>query len=212
LVANALVLCLAVCGVAQPLPPCDVESTLRAHVAHSWKVDAQEVVLDLPASVAQAAAGPRQCPRVLGGRAGWFTAVAGSGTAIRFRAGVSARAPVALRDLAVGSVVQDGDWAWQRVEVWGEPAQSVTEPGGWVVRAPIRAHEVITPQRVRPPAAVLAGEALVLSIRAGDVMLQTPVTALGRAGVGDVVQVRLPGGRGSLRATVTAPGHATINH
>lgn len=89
--------------------------------------------------------------------------------------------PVAARDLPRGAVLGDGD-------VEGQGAGSVE---GWVTRRVIAAGEPLRAPAVAPPDLVRSGEVVQLVWRDGEIEIRLVGRAMGSAGRGERVQVRV---------------------
>lgn len=121
---------------------------------------------------------------------------------------IEVRVPVALRQIAAGSLIGPGDVALRPV------ASSLAGPGtivalgqalGFEARRTLAPGRTIRAADLAPPTLVRKGAAVVLRLRSGGLTLTAQGIALGSGGAGEVVQVLNPISHAILLAVVTGP-------
>lgn len=81
---------------------------------------------------------------------------------------------------------------------------------GMVVRRPVNAGSVLTPDLLDAPDAVTRGDHVIISARSGSFSVRSRGKALGNASVGEQVLVKNLSSSRTVRATVTSPGHVEV--
>jgi flagella basal body P-ring formation protein FlgA len=197
--------------------PAGIELPLQAQVAQEWGIAPERLCVEW-GQLAVAGTGMESAtPRIVGrGADGWFTAVLEAPgldpAAFRFRGGVLDTVWVAARALPRGARLGDGDLRAEVRAQWGPPAREArgVPAVGWEVRRPLAAGEVLAWPSVVVPAVIAARDAVRLEWSRGGVRVELEGVALGPAGVGDVVRVRVEGRPRPVAATVVGPGRAII--
>ena len=213
-------LLLAMLVTVAPAPAVDDAwwmSRVTGALAARWSVPAADVVLDAARAAGAAALAPDTPIRLDGrDRDGWLVLLAspaeGPARMWPVRAGVRTRVPVAARDLATGSRLENADIRDQTIVRWGMPAR-VDEPAaapGWEVRRAIAAGEPLTRPAVAPPPLVTAGGPVTLEWVHEGVRITIGGVALHAARAHENVRVRLDGGRETRIARVSGPGTAVL--
>ncbi|WCM91105.1 flagellar basal body P-ring formation chaperone FlgA [Acidovorax sp. NCPPB 2350] len=135
---------------------------------------------------------------------------------VRFDVGIFALAPVATRELAIGSAIESDGIALREVNVAGlsETASLVAWAGDQTVEAKapslVRRHtpagSVITEDRLQRAPTVARGDWVSLVTRNGLLSLESRAEVLQDGQVGQVVRARPVNGTGVLLARVVGPG------
>ncbi|HDZ38713.1 MAG TPA: flagellar basal body P-ring formation protein FlgA, partial [Marinobacter sp.] len=81
---------------------------------------------------------------------------------------------------------------------------------GMVVRRPVNAGSVLTPDLLDAPDAVTRGDHVIISARSGSFSVRSRGKALANASVGEQVLVKNLSSSRTVRATVTSPGHVEV--
>lgn len=81
---------------------------------------------------------------------------------------------------------------------------------GMVVRRPVNAGSVLTPDLLEAPDAVSRGDHVIITARNGSFSVRSRGKALANASVGEQVLVENLGSSRTVRANVTAPGHVEV--
>jgi len=81
---------------------------------------------------------------------------------------------------------------------------------GMVVRRPVNAGSVLTPDLLEAPDAVARGDHVIITARAGSFSVRSRGKALASASVGEQVLVENLTSSRTVRANVTAPGHVEV--
>ncbi|WP_239985769.1 flagellar basal body P-ring formation chaperone FlgA [Marinobacter salexigens] len=81
---------------------------------------------------------------------------------------------------------------------------------GMIVRRPVNAGSVITPDLLEAPNAVSRGDHVIITARRGSFSVRSRGKALANASIGEQVLVENLGSSRTLRANVIAPGHVEI--
>jgi flagellar basal body P-ring formation protein FlgA len=116
-------------------------------------------------------------------------------------------APTAARDLPRGHVLAAADLVWPAGDA---PAADGTAAGpGWIARRAVRQGEPLRTPAVAPPPLVRAGDAVEVVWRQGGMELRVRGVALGNAGAGQRVAVRVDSRR-RLEGTAEAPGLVAV--
>lgn len=139
-----------------------------------------------------------------------FELKSGGLASVRARAGLLTPRLVASRRLHRGETLTAADIAVSTSVVWGAPRPPSLAPSeGWIVHRVITPGEPLRVPAVRPPMAVVSGNAVELIWDRGGVGLRLPGTAAGSAVLGDMVYVRTASGT-RLRGVAVAPGIVNV--
>ena len=197
--------------------PVGIQPPLQAQVAQEWGIASERLCLEWGQLAVVGTAMESATPRIVGrGADGWFTAVleapGSDPVAFRFRGGVLDTVWVAARALPRGVRLGDGDLRAEVRAQWGPPAREAraVPAVGWETRRPLAAGEILAWPAVVAPAVIAARDAVRLEWSRGGVRVQLEGVALGPAGMGDEVRVRVKGRARPIRATVVGPGQAVI--
>ncbi|MBI1191378.1 MAG: flagellar basal body P-ring formation protein FlgA [Tepidisphaera sp.] len=122
------------------------------------------------------------------------------------------RVLVASRSIARGEVVSEAtattDSQWLGASAApADPEESM----GQVVRAPVRAGEVINARDVEAPVVIRKGDLVAVDCICGGVVVRASLRAIEDGREGDVIQLRQLTGKTIIRARVTRAGEAVIN-
>lgn len=202
-------------GAAAPVSA-GLEARVRALVAERWSVLPDDLELEWsgrgPAALGPDSTGVELLGSGTGGH--WIVRLTrpGGGTeSVRVQAGLRIEVPVAARELQRGDVLATADIAFDERVRWG-PLRGVGDADvseGWVTHRAIRAGEELRVPAVRPPLAVVSGEAVELVWSRHGVGLRVLGKAVQSATVGDTVFVRTEGGQ-RLRGVVVGPGRVNV--
>ena len=121
----------------------------------------------------------------------------GASASLKLWAQAPASAPVAVRDLARGTIIVAAD-------LRADSAQ-VAALTGWEVRRVIKAGEVIKVPAITAPALVTANGPVTLEATVNGVRISRTATALARGTMGDRIQIRLDSQR-TITAIVSGRG------
>lgn len=200
-------------ALARPGLSDSLAAVVRSQVAARWSVPADSVELEFGTGGAEATA-LTGVGRVLGGGGGWFTVVAnsaGEAHALRFRAGVRATVPVALRALNAGERLGASDFDLETRLVHGTPAPETRRPGaGWQARRPIAIGQALAWPALSPPQIIDPGQPVTVAWKRGAVEVRLDGVALQAARAGDAVPVRIAGREGRMTAIAVAPGQVRL--
>lgn len=147
--------------------------------------------------------------RLVAGRDGWHTALLrGDRThqtyAARVRIGMKDLVPVAARTLAAGDTLRPEHVEYRSETIWLPRRDERYANPGWIVRSRLSAGDPLRHPWLVPPPLIDAGRNVVVVIRRGVVRVEASGHALGDAGWGERVQVRLAHGRGIVEGTAVA--------
>ncbi len=81
---------------------------------------------------------------------------------------------------------------------------------GMVVRRPVNADSVLTPDLLEAPDAVARGDHVIITARSGSFSVRSRGKALANASIGEQVLVENLASSRTVRANVTAPGHVEV--
>lgn len=81
---------------------------------------------------------------------------------------------------------------------------------GMIVRRPVNAGSVLTPDLLEAPDAVSRGDHVIITARNGSFSVRSRGKALANASVGEQILVENLGSSRTVRANVTAPGHVEV--
>ena len=127
------------------------------------------------------------------------------------RAGLRVVAPVAVRTLRRGAVLEPDDLVPSETIVWGPPdAAPEFARAGWIVRTTVSSGELLAQPAVVPPPDVHAGQEVEVVWTRSTLAVVMTGMALHDARVGERLQVRLNNQRGSVRTTVVGGGRARL--
>jgi flagella basal body P-ring formation protein FlgA len=194
-----------------------IAQPLQARVAQEWGIAPERLCFEWGQLAVAGTAMESATPRIVGrGADGWFTAVLEAPgldpVAFRFHGGVLDTVWVAARALPRGARLGAGDLRPEVRAQWGPPAREARVPPavGWETRRPLTAGEILAWPAVVAPAVIAARDAVRLEWSRGGVRVELQGVALGPAGVGDEVRVRVEGRARPITATVVGPGRAII--
>lgn len=198
--------------------PATVESQIKEMIGRRWRVPLGDVHLRWGAAPEGYEVNANAHFRLVGeGSDGWFAVIFRNpgtpGAAIRLRAGVNYRMPVAARRLFAGRVVGDEDIVFQRVTYCGPPApgmRRVVEPG-WRVMKDIDPGAQLSPPIVLPQRVITSGDTVRLQWKRGVITVALQGIAVHDAAMGERITVSLRGGRGESSGIVTGPGKAALD-
>ncbi|MGO1461622.1 MAG: flagellar basal body P-ring formation chaperone FlgA [Oleiphilaceae bacterium] len=126
---------------------------------------------------------------------------------------ISGPALVATRPLGRGERVTSRMLKTRSVVVNASRRGIITDADlveGMVVRRPVNAGSVLTPDLLEAPDAVSRGDHVIITARNGSFSVRSRGKALANASVGEQVLVENLGSSRTLRANVTAPGHVEV--
>jgi flagella basal body P-ring formation protein FlgA len=118
----------------------------------------------------------------------------------------------AARPLAAGRPLSAEDLQVRESDLTRFPSGVVTDPAAALGRLPrmgVGAGLALRADMLRNPAVVQAGSQVSVFFRGEGLVVRGEGKAMGSAGVGETVQVRIPSGR-LVRATVTGPGEVEV--
>lgn len=163
-----------------------------------------------PAPVAETPEGQRlwgstqvrvRCP----GEAGWSLSV-------RARVQVFAPAVLARRALPAGHLIEPADILRGEVDLTGSQRPALRDEAlvlGRVVRIGLAAGQAIGAEHLRLPVVVRRGQALEVTATVGQVSVTSAGTALQDGAVGELIRVKMLGGR-TLQGVVTSEGRVAV--
>lgn len=126
---------------------------------------------------------------------------------------ISGPALVAARPLGRGERITRGMTKTRSVVVNASRRGIITNANlvdGMVVRRPVNAGSVLTPDLLEAPDAVSRGDHVIITARNGSFSVRSRGKALANASVGEQVMVENLGSSRTVRANVTAPGHVEV--
>jgi flagella basal body P-ring formation protein FlgA len=199
-------------------PPVWAVQAVAGLVAGQWGADSSAIRLEWGVLPAGAAFPAGTTARLLGRADGAWLGVAfappsGQPFAVRVHAGALDTVSVAARPVATGVTLAPEDVRSEEQVRWGPPtsAPGVRASAGWIARRPLLPGDVITGPAAAPAPVVKPGDAVQLEWRRGRVIVGLAGTALGTAGVGQLVRVRLEGRPGQKNGVVTGPGTVRLD-
>ncbi len=163
-----------------------------------------------PAPVAETPEGQRlwgwtqvrvRCP----GEGGWSVTV-------RTRVQIMAPAVVTRRAVQAGQTIDATDLQRGEVDLTGlqRPAlREETQVVGKIARVGLAAGQAIGPEHLKMPLVVRRGTALEVTATIGQVSVTSAGTALQDGALGEVIRVKMPGGR-TVQGVVTGEGRVAI--
>ena len=126
---------------------------------------------------------------------------------------ISGPALVAARPFGRGERVTTNMLKTRSVLVYASRGGIITDSNlveGMVVRRPVNAGSVLTPDLLEAPDAVSRGDHVIITARNGSFSVRSRGKALANASVGEQVLVENLGSSRTVRANVTAPGHVEV--
>lgn len=197
-------------------------SLAREHVLHSVDDAGGRLVVTVtppderlrlpacPAPVAETPEGQRlwgwtqvrvRCP----GEGGWSVSV-------RTRVQVMAPAVVTRRAVQAGQALEASDIQRGEVDLTGLQRPALRDEAqviGKIARVGLAAGQAVGPEHLRMPVVVRRGTALEVTATIGQVSVTSAGTALQDGTLGEVIRVKMPGGR-TVQGVVTGEGRVTI--
>ena len=128
---------------------------------------------------------------------------------VRFDVDVFAKAPVAERTMAAGSLIDTDNLEWREVNVSGLISSTILRAGDGKakLRHAVSRGELMTDSHVTSVPAVSRGDMARLVSQNGLVSLESKVEVLQDGRVGDLVKARLANATGAVAVRVIAPGY-----
>lgn len=119
---------------------------------------------------------------------------------------------LARRSLAAGSKVAPDDFEVREMNVAGLDAQPVNAAGqgGWRMRRPLQAGQVLTSAQVPPGGTVFPGDTVLLQARSGAIGIDVEAVVQAEAAPGQRVAVRTRHSSDTLTGRLTAAGTVVI--
>ncbi len=131
---------------------------------------------------------------------------------VRTRVQFMVPAVVARRALQAGQVVEQVDVQLGEVDLTGIQRPALREESqaiGRIARVGLAAGQAIGPEHLKLPVVVRRGATLEVTATIGQVSVTSAGTALQDGTVGEVIRVRVPGGR-TVQGIVTGEGRVTV--
>jgi flagella basal body P-ring formation protein FlgA len=136
----------------------------------------------------------------------------------RVRMSARKMTPVALRDLAIGTILSDGQW--EASPVWVPFPESTADSSNWDgktlagarLKRAMKQGDILRAQWLDVPLDIRRGQLVDLHVQSGGTHLRLQATALGNSRRGENVEVRLNNDRGpGLLAVTSGPGRAVVD-
>ena len=136
----------------------------------------------------------------------------GWSVSVRTRVQIMVPAVVARRAVQAGQVVEPVDVQLGEVDLTGIQRPALREEAqaiGRIARVGLAAGQAIGPEHLKLPLVVRRGATLEVTATVGQVSVTSAGTALQDGTVGEVIRVRVPGGR-TVQGVVTGEGRVTV--
>ncbi len=198
------------------LVPGPVADRVRAAIARTWTVGAEQIRIEWGRIGPTAVIGPDAAFRLFGGgRDGRFVVAVktstGGETAIGVRAGVLDSVWVAARPVPTGTRLKAADFRREERLVWGAPPPRGTlSPLGWLTERSVREGEPLRPPVIVEPPIIAVGDRIRFQWDQDGLRIVREGVATIKARRGDRVLARDPNRNETIEGIATGPGTARL--
>ena len=215
MISSADIVAGMILALGGPVPD-PVADRVRAAIARTWSVVAEQVQIEWGRTAATAMIGPEAGFRLFGGgRDGRFVVAvktrSGGETAIGVRAGLLDSVWVASRSVSAGTRLASADLRREQRLLWGAPPpRGSPSPVGWLTGQAVREGELLRPPVITEPSIIAVGDRIRFVWEQDGLQIVREGVATTKARRGDRVIARDPNRQESIQGIATGPGTARL--